>query len=123
MSVAAFSTAPSRTRFIVTALLFFTGVVNYLDRTNLSITAPSLSGELAIDPVTMGWLFSAFGWTYTALQVPGGWLADRVHPKILYPLAIFIWSIATLSMGFVAGLIGLFVLRLLVGAFESRPTS
>ena len=121
MSVAAYRTDASRTRFIITALLFITGVVNYLDRTNLSITAPTLSGELKIDPVTMGWLFSAFGWTYTALQVPGGWLADRVHPKILYPLSILVWSLATLSLGFVAGLISLFILRLLVGTFEA-PT-
>jgi ACS family D-galactonate transporter-like MFS transporter len=121
MSVAAYRADASRTRFIVTALLFITGVVNYLDRTNLSITAPTLSGELKIDPVMMGWLFSAFGWTYTALQVPGGWLADRVHPKILYPLSILVWSLATLSLGFVAGLISLFILRLLVGTFEA-PT-
>jgi ACS family D-galactonate transporter-like MFS transporter len=109
----------TRTRYTVTALLFITGVINYLDRTNLSITAPNLSSEMHIDPVTMGWLFSAFGWTYTALQVPGGWLADRVHPKVLYPLSILVWSIATLSLGFVAGLASLFILRLLVGTFEA----
>ncbi|WP_337268420.1 MFS transporter [Oryzifoliimicrobium ureilyticus] len=110
---------PSRTRYVITALLFFTGVINYLDRTNLSITAPSLTGELNIDPITMGWLFSAFGWTYTAMQLPGGWLADRVHPRVLYPLTILVWSIATLSLGFVAGVFSLFILRLAVGVFEA----
>ncbi len=104
---------------MITALLFFTGVINYLDRTNLSITAPSLTGELNIDPITMGWLFSAFGWTYTAMQLPGGWLADRVHPRVLYPLTILVWSIATLSLGFVAGVFSLFILRLAVGVFEA----
>lgn len=119
MSISATLEAPSRTRFIITALLFLTGVINYLDRTNLSITAPSLSGELKIDPVTMGWLFSAFGWTYTAMQIPGGWLADRVHPRVVYPLTILVWSIATLSLGFVAGIVSLFILRLAVGVFEA----
>jgi MFS transporter, ACS family, D-galactonate transporter len=111
----------SRTRYIVVALLFFTGVVNYLDRTNISIAAPAISGELKIDAISMGWLFSAFGWTYTLCQLPGGWLADRVHPRILYPAAIAVWSLATLCVGWVAGLAFLVVLRLLVGAFES-PT-
>ena len=111
----------SRTRYIIIALLFFTGVVNYLDRTNLSIAAPALSGELKIDAIQMGWLFSAFGWTYTAMQLPGGWLADRVHPRVLYPAAILVWSVATLSVGWVDGLIVLVILRLLVGVFES-PT-
>lgn len=119
MAISASLAAPSRTRFIITALLFLTGVINYLDRTNLSITAPSLSGELKIDAVTMGWLFSAFGWTYTAMQIPGGWLADRLHPRVIYPLTILVWSIATLSLGFVAGVVSLFILRLLVGVFES----
>jgi ACS family D-galactonate transporter-like MFS transporter len=119
MAIPASLATPSRTRYIITALLFITGVINYLDRTNLSITAPSLSGELKIDPVTMGWLFSAFGWTYTAMQLPGGWLADRVHPRVIYPLTILVWSIATLSLGFVAGIYSLFILRLAVGVFEA----
>lgn len=85
MAISTYYASASRTRYVITALLFITGVINYLDRTNLSITAPSLSAELKIDPVTMGWLFSAFGWTYTAMQIPGGWLADRVHPRIVYP--------------------------------------
>ena len=96
-------------------------MVNYLDRANLSIAAPALSSEMYIDSITMGWIFSAFGWTYAALQIPGGWLADRVHPRVLYPLAIAVWSIATCSLGFVGGLLTLVVLRLLVGVFES-PT-
>jgi len=111
----------TRGRCLIIALLFGTGVVNYLDRGNLSIAAPALSSELNIDSVTMGWIFSAFGWTYAALQVPGGWLADRVHPRILYPLAIAVWSIATCSIGFAGGLAAVVVLRLLVGVFES-PT-
>jgi ACS family D-galactonate transporter-like MFS transporter len=112
---------PSRTRYAVLAILFFTGVVNYLDRTNLSVAAPALTSELHIDAVTMGWIFSAFGWAYAALQIPAGWVADRIHPRILYPAAILLWSIATTSLGFVGGLFSLVVLRLMVGVFES-PT-
>ncbi len=119
MAISTYYASASRTRYVITALLFITGVINYLDRTNLSITAPSLSAELKIDPVTMGWLFSAFGWTYTAMQIPGGWLADRVHPRIVYPLIILVWSVATFSLGFVAGIVSLFILRLAVGVFEA----
>src|ERR1035441_2889716 len=95
---AASSTArpASRRRFVVMALLFVTVVINYLDRSNLSIAAPGLASQFAIDPVHMGLVFSAFGWTYTPLQIPGGWLVDRVHPRVLYPLTILFWSLATL---------------------------
>jgi ACS family D-galactonate transporter-like MFS transporter len=108
----------SRRRFVVMALLFVTVVINYLDRSNLSIAAPGLASQFGIDPVHMGLVFSAFGWTYTPLQVPGGWLVDRVHPRVLYPLTILFWSLATLSLGLVNGLTVLIILRMAVGLFE-----
>jgi len=100
------------------ALLFTTVVINYLDRSNLSIAAPGLASEFAISPVHMGLVFSAFGWTYTPLQIPGGWLVDRIHPRVLYPLTILFWSLATLSLGLVNGLTLLIILRMTVGLFE-----
>ena len=72
---------PSRKRFFIMVLLFITVVINYLDRSNLSIAAPALTSELGIDPVQVGLIFSAFGWTYAAMQIPGGWLVDRVPPR------------------------------------------
>ncbi|MDP5008180.1 MAG: MFS transporter, partial [Glaciimonas sp.] len=111
--------APSRKRFIILLLLFVTVVINYLDRSNLSIAAPEMMAELAIDPVHAGWIFSAFGITYAAMQIPGGWLVDRVSPRLLYALALALWSLATVFLGFVGGFVGLFVLRMLVGALEA----
>lgn len=99
-------------------LLFVTVVINYLDRSNLSIAAPGIASEFAISPVHMGLVFSAFGWTYTPLQIPGGWLVDRVHPRVLYPLTILFWSLATVSLGFANGFTLLIVLRMTVGLFE-----
>lgn len=100
------------------ALLFVTVVINYLDRSNLWIAAPSLTGEFGLNPVQLGVVFSAFGWTYTPLQIPGGWLVDRVHPQVLYPLTIFLWSIATLCLELSTGLVVLIILRMTVGLFE-----
>ncbi|WP_157221892.1 MFS transporter, partial [Pseudomonas sp. R62] len=92
---------PSRKRFFIMVLLFITVVINYLDRSNLSIAAPALTSELGIDPVHVGLIFSAFGWTYAAMQIPGGWLVDRVPPRILYSVALLLWSVATVMLGFV----------------------
>jgi ACS family D-galactonate transporter-like MFS transporter len=111
--------AASRKRLLIMALLFITVVINYLDRSNLSIAAPQLMRELAIDPVHAGWVFSAFGWTYVAIQIPGGLLVDRVRPRVLYALALVLWSLATVFMGFAGSFIGLFALRLAIGAMEA----
>jgi ACS family D-galactonate transporter-like MFS transporter len=109
---------PSRRRFRVMGLLFVTIVINYLDRSNISIAAPTLTSEFHLDPVQLGLVFSAFGWTYTTFQLPGGWLVDRVHPRILYPVIITLWSLATLSIGLANGLVVLLGLRMAVGFFE-----
>lgn len=110
---------PSRKRLLILALLFVTVVINYLDRSNLSIAAPALFKELNIDPVRAGLVFSAFGWTYALMQIPGGWLVDKVSPRVLYASALALWSAATLLLGFAGSFVGLVVLRLAVGALEA----
>jgi ACS family D-galactonate transporter-like MFS transporter len=110
---------PSRKRFFIMVLLFITVVINYLDRANLSIAAPALTSELGLAPAQIGLVFSAFGWTYAAMQIPGGWLVDRVPPRILYSVALVLWSVATVALGFVGSFVALFVLRMAVGALEA----
>jgi ACS family D-galactonate transporter-like MFS transporter len=100
-------------------MLFITVVINYLDRSNLSVAAPSLAEDLKFDPKIMGWIFSAFGWAYATLQIPGGWLVDRVRPRTLYAVVCGLWSLATILQGFVGTFVFLFSLRLLLGVFEA----
>jgi ACS family D-galactonate transporter-like MFS transporter len=100
-------------------MLFITVVINYLDRSNLSIAAPALKDEFGLDTVHEGLILSAFGWTYAAMQIPGGWLVDRVSPRVLYAAALILWSAATFFMGFAGSFVILFVLRLAVGALEA----
>lgn len=113
------SASPTRVRYMVMVLLFITVVINYLDRANLSIAAPGLAHELGFSSVQMGLIFSAFGWTYAAAQIPGGWLVDRVSPRVLYTTALVLWSLATVFLGLTASFVGLFVLRMAVGALEA----
>ena len=100
-------------------MLFISVVINYLDRANLSVAAPQLAKDLGFDDAQKGYILAAFGWTYAALQVPGGWLVDKIPPRILYPAAIALWSLATIGLGFVGSVAGLIGLRLLVGALEA----
>ena len=110
---------PSRVRQGVLAMLFVTVVINYLDRSNLSIAIPDIAGELQLDEKHKGLLLSAFGWAYCAFQIPGGWLVDRVRPRVLFATVCGLWSFATLLQGFAGTLLFLFSLRFLVGMFEA----
>jgi ACS family D-galactonate transporter-like MFS transporter len=110
---------PTRARYLIAGMLFVSVVINYLDRANLSVAAPQLAKDLGFDDAQKGYILAAFGWTYAALQVPGGWLVDKIPPRILYPVAIALWSLATIGLGFVGSVAGLIGLRLLVGALEA----
>ena len=103
---------------VVLAMLCVMYFITYVDRVNISTAASEIQKELGLTNTQLGLVFSAFSWTYTPFQLPGGWLVDRVHPRILYPVTIMLWSLATLSLGLANGLIALIVLRMAVGFFE-----
>jgi ACS family D-galactonate transporter-like MFS transporter len=109
---------PTKRRFLVMGMLFITVVINYLDRSNLSIASPHMSAQFHLTPTQMGLIFSAFGWIYGPLQIPGGWLVDRIHPRIFYPATILLWSLATFGFGVSTGFAMLIGVRLLVGLCE-----
>ncbi|MBC7571219.1 MAG: MFS transporter, partial [Spirosoma sp.] len=76
-------------------LVFLNVVINYIDRSNISVAGAALSKDLDLSPVQLGYIFSAFGWSYALLQIPGGLLADRYAPRILYAVCLITWSIVT----------------------------
>ncbi|MGY4477210.1 MFS transporter [Bradyrhizobium sp. USDA 3364] len=115
----------SRVRLLIVTMLFLVTTVNYADRATLSIAGPALSKELHLDPVAMGYVFSAFGWSYVIAQVPCGWLLDRFGSKWVYAISIIVWSVLTALQGMVGFLaagtavVMLFALRFLVGIAEA----
>jgi ACS family glucarate transporter-like MFS transporter len=110
---------------MILAMLFVITTINYADRATISIAAPGIKKDLGLDAVQMGFVFSAFAWSYVLAQLPGGWLLDRFGSKITYFFSIFLWSVFTMltgATGFLAGgaaVAMLFTLRLLVGAAEA----
>jgi MFS family permease len=124
-----------RVRYLIVFMLFMVTMINYADRATISIAGPALSKELGLNPVQMGYIFSAFGWSYVAAQIPGGWLLDRFGSRTIYFWSIFIWSLFTLLQiwslftllqgsvnllgSAAAAVTALFGLRLLVGLAEA----
>lgn len=112
-------------RWLILAILFLVTTINYADRATISIAGPEIKKVFDLSPVQMGYIFSAFAWSYVLAQLPGGWLLDRFGSKITYFFSIFLWSLFTLFQGAVGFLTGgtavvvLFLLRLLVGASEA----
>lgn len=106
-------------RWVVLALIFLGIVINYVDRGNLSIAAPSIMRDFRIGPATMGVILSAFFWTYGLSQFPAGALVDRFGIRRSYAAGFLIWSIASaaIALCFTAGEI--ISLRMVLGLAES----
>jgi MFS family permease len=101
------------------ALLSFSVLINYLDRSNLSAAAPLLSNEFSLSDSQLGLLLSAFFWTYALCQVLAGWLVDRFSVVQVYGAGFLVWSLATGAIGLSHSFALLFLFRLLLGAGES----
>lgn len=118
----------TRVRYGVVALLFFATGINYLDRTNISMTGAALQHDLGISGVELGSLLSAFTWTYVVATLPFGLLLDRFGTQKYYALMVLAFSLATFAMGFATpGVMGsaalafgiLMVCRWLVGISQA----
>ncbi|PKA99716.1 ACS family D-galactonate transporter-like MFS transporter [Flavobacteriaceae bacterium MAR_2009_75] len=109
----------TKKRYNILTMVFITVVINYLDRTNISIAASALQKDLAIDSIQLGYIFSAFAWTYAILQIPGGFIADKIKSRVLYAVLMAFWSLATLIQGMVNSFAALVGLRASIGVFEA----
>lgn len=109
----------TKVRLLILALITVGTMINYLDRTVISVAAPSMSAELGLNAAVMGLVFSAFSWTYAAAQIPGGIFLDRVGARITYFLSVTIWSVFTVLQGFASGLTSLLAARMGLGVAEA----
>jgi len=115
----------TKVRYGILAMLFVVTTLNFADRATLAMTAPAIGKDLGLDAVAMGYIFSAFGWSYAAMQIPSGWLLDKFGSRLVYGLGLFLWSLFTALQGTVGFLNGasvvimFFVYRLFMGATEA----
>jgi ACS family glucarate transporter-like MFS transporter len=84
-------------RFGIVSMLFIMTALNYADRATIAIAGPAMAKNLGLGPTTMGYIFSAFGWTYVIGQLPGGWLLDRFGARKVYGRASLIRAAFTSS--------------------------
>jgi ACS family glucarate transporter-like MFS transporter len=103
----------------MTALCSLAFVVNYIDRTTLSVALPFMSKDLRISPALQGFTLSAFFITYALSQLPMGALIDRFGVKRLFGLGALWWGAVTMLTALVRSGAGLVGFRLALGVGES----
>ncbi len=75
------------TRYLILLIIFIVTAVNYADRATLSIAGTEVAKELQLSAVSMGYIFSAFGWAYLLMQIPAaGCLISLLEEVYTYSL-------------------------------------
>jgi len=104
---------------ITVVFLLLIGIVNYLDRSALSIANTSIQKDMMISPSQMGILLSAFSIAYAFAQLPMGMIIDRLGSKIALGASLLAWSVAQTTFGLVNSFAGFMGLRVLLGIGEA----
>ncbi|MCA4133031.1 MFS transporter [Arthrobacter sp. M4] len=108
-----------RIRWYLIALLVIGGIVNYLDRNNLSIANTTIAKEFGLNALQMGLLLSAFSWPYAIANLPAGYLVDKFGPKKMFAWAAGLWSIISMISALANSFGFLYAARVALGIAES----
>jgi MFS family permease len=115
------ATTIRRHQWVLVGLLLAVGVINILDRNTLAIANKNISADLNLSQTKMGLLLSAFSMAYAFSQLPLGVLLDRIGPRIVLAVGLFVWSTAQLLGGMVTSLWQFMAARIFLGLGEA-PT-
>ena len=87
-------------RHVVVAALFMLSLITYVDRAAISSAKGAIASEPALSDREMGAVFSAFALLgYALAQIPAGWFADKVGPRLALATIVTLWSLFTAMTG------------------------
>jgi ACS family hexuronate transporter-like MFS transporter len=105
-------------RWVITGLIFFITLINFIDRSAISFVIEPLKKEFCFSDTQFGMVLSAFAVGYILMTALGGWLVDRYGSRLLWPLAAIGWSVCVGALGFAAGFWSFMLVRFLLGVSE-----
>ena len=106
-------------RYTVLSFLCASAVIAYVQRSAISVPARRIQGELSLDSSEMGLVMGAWYLGYAVLQIPSGWLADRLGSKRVLIVASLAWSLLTGLMGIANGFLGLVAIWFSMGMAQA----
>ena len=108
----------SRFAWLIVFLLFAGSVLNYMDRSLVSVIMPQVRRDLALTNADFGLAVNAFLVMYAAFYILGGRIADRLGYRGAFALTVAFWSIACMAHALVQGLRSLALCRAILGMGE-----
>jgi len=107
-----------RLRWWIAWTLFFSTVINYINRQTLSVLAPVISQQFHLSHSQLSWVFSCFQLSYAGMWLIGGVLLDIIGTRLGLALAVIWWSIISMLTGLANSLSQFAIFRFLLGIGE-----
>ena len=117
VSVAGFKL--SGLRWWIVGLVFLATLINYIDRSTISVLAPVITRDLGLTNTQFGGIITWFLLAYTISQGLSGKLYDRIGTRLGFVLSITVWSIAAMAHAFARGVGSLSLFRFALGLGEA----
>ncbi|MEK6421257.1 MAG: MFS transporter [Burkholderia gladioli] len=105
-------------RTTILGMLLLATVINYIDRSALSIAMPFITRDFHLTPSEKGVIFGAFSVGYAAFNFLGGHFADRFGARRVLSVSMAGWSIACGLTAAVSGFWSMLLLRIAFGMGE-----
>jgi ACS family tartrate transporter-like MFS transporter len=98
-------------------------VFNYMDRTNVGFAALTMNKDLGLSLSVYGLGAGILFVTFALFQVPANIILDRIGARRWMFCILAVWGAISTSNAFIRGPTSFYLLRLLLGAAESRFVS
>lgn len=112
------NTLPARA-WLVVALLWVAGCLNYVDRVTLTTMRGSLMASIPMSDAQFGLLTSSFLWVYGLLSPFAGYFADRFSRSKVIVASLVAWTLVTWMTAYASSYGELLTTRILMGFSEA----
>jgi ACS family hexuronate transporter-like MFS transporter len=103
---------------VIAALLFLATMINYLDRTALSVVSVDVRREFSLNEQDYSHIVMLFLLAYAIMYAGSGYVVDRLGTKLGFAVFMFSWSAAQMLHAFAIGKWSLGAFRFMLGLAE-----
>jgi len=106
-------------RWQVLGWLCSAATIAYICRQSIGVAESSIRESTGLDKTQMGFVMSAFFWSYALSQIPAGATGQALGSRRMLPLVSVAWSVATGAMALATGMFGLIATRVANGIAQA----
>ena len=106
-------------RWWIITLICLATVINYIDRTSLSIMWPAISEDLGMDNKDYALILNIFLVAYAIGQSVSGKMFDKIGTRMGFVVSIGVWGVATILHSIARGILSFSFFRIILGLGEA----